>query len=130
MRVRGQDAGGPPTLVSRLIQGTLCSPILYLHPQMFSSRDTEGGGKEATALGGLIRGFLHLSEPVAFVTRTTILKRWLLRVPGAGLSNEDAAVNNAQALCLREAIYWRKKLSNHRNKCKITTVIVPKYKEL
>lgn len=76
---------------------------------MFSSRDIEDGGKEAPALGHLPQGFLHLSEPVAFVTHATISKRWLLRVPGAGLSNEDAAVNNTKALCLREVVYWRKK---------------------
>lgn len=34
--VRGQEAGGPH-LTSRLTQGVLCSSVLYLHPQVFSS---------------------------------------------------------------------------------------------
>lgn len=34
-RVRGQEAGGPH-LTSRLTQRVLCSPVFYLHPQVFS----------------------------------------------------------------------------------------------
>lgn len=32
-----------PPLTSRLIQGVLCSPALYLHPQEFSGGDTGPG---------------------------------------------------------------------------------------
>ena len=52
-------------------------------------------------------------------------------MPGAQPSNGDTVMNSTQRLCLHGAVYWRKELNDHTNKCKITAVIIaPKHKKL